>query len=87
MERLLELLYERFDRSQAFALLRDEAERSQAMAALSGALEASGMPAGMLASSEGVNLFVAVLSLRLKFPEAEAREKVRLNIAMREGQR
>jgi hypothetical protein len=87
METLLDLLFERFDRDQAFVLLRDESQRSNAMADLAGDLEIAGMPAGMLATSEGANLFVAVLSLRLKFPVGEAREKVRLNIAMREGRR
>jgi hypothetical protein len=85
MEGLLDALYTRFDRSEAMTLLRDLGERERAMRRLASELEAGGMPAGMLASPEGQNLFVAVLSLRIKFPEQEAREKVALNIAMREG--
>ena len=55
------------------------------MTELTPELVAAGMPATMFQTSEGENRFVAVLSLRLKFSEAEAREKVALNIAMREG--
>ena len=87
METLLDLLFERFDRAQAIDILRFETAREHALAQLAGDLAVSGMPAGMLDSSEGENLFVAVLSLRIKFPEAEAREKVQLNISMRESRR
>jgi hypothetical protein len=87
MESLLDLLFERYDRAQAVDILRYETARERAFAQLAGDLAMSGMPPGMLGTSEGENLFVAVLSLRIKFPEAEAREKVRLNIAMREGRR
>lgn len=85
METLLDLLFTQYERAAAMTLLRDLTERERAMTRLSVELEAAGMPAGMLASSEGQNLFVAVLSLRIKFPEHEARDKVALNIAMREG--
>jgi len=87
MEALLRLLFERYDRSSALELLRDESQRASAMTALSADLELAGMPAGALSTTEGGNLFVAVLALRLKFPEDEALEKVQLNIAMREGRR
>jgi hypothetical protein len=87
MESLLDLLFERYDRAQAIDILRYETAREQAFAELAGNLASAGMPPGMLETSEGENLFVAVLSLRIKFPEAEAREKVQLNIAMREGRR
>lgn len=85
MEALLDLLFARFERAEAMRVLRDAAERQRAMAELSSDLVAAGMPAGMLETGEGQNLFIAVLTLRLKFPRAEAREKVALNIAMREG--
>jgi hypothetical protein len=55
------------------------------MRRLSGELVTAGMPAGMLETDEGANLFVAVLALRVKFPREDALAKVRLNIAMREG--
>lgn len=84
MEALLDALFAGYERDEAMTLVRDLGERERAMKRLSFDLEAAGMPAGMLASPEGQNLFVAVLSLRIKFPEHEAREKVALNIAMRE---
>jgi hypothetical protein len=85
MATLLDLLFERFDRDAAMTLLRDPQAREQAKCQLAPVLEPTGMPSGMLATPEGQNLFVAVLSLRLKFSEEEARQKVALNIAMREG--
>ena len=85
MEKLLGLLFARFDRAQALDMLRDLGARHRAIAEIVPELVAVGMPEAMLRTPEGENLFVAVLSLRLKFPEAEAREKVALNIAMREG--
>lgn len=85
METLLSLLFARYERPDALTLLRDLDARERALADLAPQLESAGMPTGLLASSEGQNLFVAVLSLRLKFPEDEARDKVALNIAMREG--
>ncbi len=84
METLLELLLARYERPEALAILKDPYVREDAQATLAPDLEAAGMPIGMLATTEGENLFVAILALRIKFPEAEAREKVALNIAMRE---
>jgi hypothetical protein len=85
MATLLELLQARYDRPAAMELLRDLDARARALTALSSDLEAAGMPPGLLSTAEGENLFVAVLSLRLKFSEDEARQKVAMNIAMREG--
>lgn len=85
MATLLELLFASYDRPMALDMLRDITVRAQAIDALEPQLVAAGMPPGMLRSSEGENLFVAVLSLRLKFPLEEAREKVALNIRMRDG--
>jgi hypothetical protein len=85
MATLLVALFERYDRSAALDLLRDIDTRQRAIDELSPELVAAGMPESMLTTSEGQNLFVAVLSLRLKFSKAEALEKVALNIAMREG--
>ena len=84
MERLLELLYDRYDRRRAVEFLRDERARAGALADLAAELVAAGMPPEMGSSEEGQNLFVAVLTLRVKFPIEEARQKVALNIAMRE---
>ncbi len=85
MATLLELLFSRYERPAALVLLGDLNAREHAIEALVSDLEAAGMPLALLATSEGQNLFVAVLSLRLKFSEQEAHEKVALNIAMREG--
>lgn len=85
METLLDELFTRYERSEALTILRDRESRERALTELAPDLSTAGMPSGLLATSEGQNLFVAVLSLRLKFSEAEAREKVALNIAMREG--
>lgn len=82
---LLDELAQGWTRDEALTLLRDGQAQAAARDALAPRLEERGMPAGMLASDEGGNLFVAVLALRLKFPLDEARRKVELNIAMREG--
>lgn len=85
METLLDLLNADYDRPTAMSMLRDVTVRAQAITVIEGQLEGSGMAPGFLQTDAGENLFVAVLSLRIKFPIEEAREKVRLNIAMREG--
>lgn len=81
---LLEALYG-YDVPAARALLLDPAQREDARETLAPSLAAAGMPDGMLGTPEGGSLFVAVLTLRLKFPPDEARQKVERNIAMREG--
>lgn len=85
MQTLLDLLYLEYDRAQAMRMLQDEQARAEAVSVLERRLEDAGMASGLLDTDPGRNLFVAVLTLRLKFPIEEAREKVRLNIAMREG--
>jgi hypothetical protein len=85
MATLLDLLFDRFSRAEALALLRDLDARARATESLTPDLERAGLPPGMLTAQEGQNLFVAVLGLRLKFPIDEARQKVALNISMREG--
>jgi hypothetical protein len=87
METLLDLLLARYERPEALTFLQDLGARERAKGDLAVELASAGMPPGMLATPEGDNLFVAVLALRLKFPEDEAREKVALNIAMREQSR
>jgi hypothetical protein len=85
MTTLLDRFYDRYDDAAARRLLVDAGARSAAMAALGPELGQAGMPPGALVSAEGATLFVSVLTLRLKFPPDEARAKVELNIAMREG--
>jgi hypothetical protein len=87
METLLDLLLARYERPEAMSFLQDLGARERAKGVLAADLVSAGMPPDMLATPEGDNLFVAVLALRLKFPESEAREKVALNIAMREQRR
>ena len=84
METLLDLLFARYERPEALTFLQDLGARERAKGELVDELVSAGMPQAMLTTSEGDNLFVAVLALRLKFPEDEAREKVLLNISMRE---
>jgi hypothetical protein len=84
METLLDLLFARYERPEALMFLQDLEARERAKSDLVDELVPAGMPQGMLTTPEGDNLFVAVLALRLKFPEDEARDKVALNIAMRE---
>jgi len=84
METLLDLLFARYERPEALTFLQDIGARERAKGELVDELVSAGMPQAMLTTSEGDNLFVAVLALRLKFPEDEAREKVLLNISMRE---
>jgi hypothetical protein len=85
MSTLLDLLAQRYDRDQSMAMLRDEDLRDSEMRALDSALQRAGMPDGMHETHEGRSLFLAVLTLRLKFPLDEAHAKVERNIAMREG--
>lgn len=87
MVTLLELLFERYDRESCAALLVNESARNQAFADLAPELLPAGMGRDVPDCAQGRNLFVAVLTLRLRFPFEEARERVELNIAMREGRR
>jgi hypothetical protein len=85
MTTLLDRFYDRYDDAAARRLLVDAEARTAAMAALGRELGQAGMPPGVLMSAEGAGLFVSLLTLRVKFPPDEARAKVALNIAMREG--
>jgi hypothetical protein len=85
MTMLLDLFYDRYDDAAARRLVVDAGARAAAMTALGPELERAGMTPGALASAEGAALFVSVLTLRVKFPLEEARARVALNIAMREG--
>jgi hypothetical protein len=87
METLLELLFARYERPEALTVLQDLEARERAKGEMATDLESAGMKQGMLTTSEGDNLFVAVLALRLRFPQDEARDKVALNISMREQRR
>jgi hypothetical protein len=85
MSTLLDRLADGYDREQSLAMLRNEDLRNIVMQEQEAALQAVGMPDGMFDTHEGQSLFLAVLTLRLKFPLDEAHAKVERNIAMREG--
>jgi len=85
MAALLEILFVNYDRDTCLAILRDSACRDSEKLILNERLVQAGMQPKFLNSSTGDNLFLAVLGLRLKFPLEDARAKVALNIAMREG--
>ena len=80
---LLELLFDTYETADARELLTDASAREAALRALTPALLAAGATSELLASSQGDNLLMASLALRVKFPRAEARAKVQMNIAMR----
>lgn len=85
MRRCLDLLYERIDDDRARSMLRDPDLRAQTYLELATELTAHGMPEGMFQTSEGESLGLAILALRLRFPQDVGVAKVELNIAMREG--
>ena len=85
METLLDTLLRDYERDACVKMVSDPAARHAVSLAVRECLEGSGMEAGFLQTTPGDNLFVAVLGLRLKFSPDEARAKVALNIAMREG--
>jgi hypothetical protein len=84
LEKLLLILFERYDSAQIRALLQDSGQRAETIAGLRAELVAAGADVGLLDSASGENLFLAVAALRVKFPRDEALAKVRQNIAMRE---
>jgi hypothetical protein len=81
----LEILISEYEPRECSEMLRNPDERAAASAVLAPRLVAGGMLPGTLDTTAGDNLFRAILSLRIKFPADEARQKVELNIAMREG--
>ncbi len=87
MEPLLEILYEDYSATAAVRLLRDEAAREAIVPLLASTLELRGHQSDGLTASAGDGLLQGLLALRTKFPLEEAREKVRLNIAMTSGER
>ncbi|MCO5176580.1 MAG: hypothetical protein M9890_06370 [Thermomicrobiales bacterium] len=85
MRRCLEMLYDDVSDDDARQMLTNPDVRDARYAQFAPALEEAGMPVGMLASSEGQSLGVAILALRLRFPRQDGLDRVDLNIAMREG--
>jgi hypothetical protein len=86
MRDLLHLLYADFDTATAVRLLRDPDERERISGSNLRVLELRREQVET-EDSEFDNLLVALLSLRAKFTQAEALDRVELNIAMREGRR
>lgn len=84
---LLSILFEEFTTLAAVRLLRDDLAREAFLPLLAAALERRGTPGDGLAADDGDSLLQGLLALRTKFPLVEAQEKVRVNIAMRGGER
>ena len=84
---LLDILYDEYTEIAAVRLLRDGAARAAVLPLLVTALEKRTASPNGLMSATGDTLLQGLLALRAKFPWEEAREKVRLNIAMRDGER
>jgi len=87
MPPLLTILYEEYTARAAVRLLRDETAREAVVPLLAAALEQRGYASDGLTAATGDSLLQGLLALRTKFPLEEAREKVRINIAMTSGER
>lgn len=84
MRRCLEWLYDDVSDDDARHMLTNPEVREARYAEIAPTLHDAGMPVGMLESSEGQSLGVAILALRLRFPRQDGLDRVDLNIAMRE---
>lgn len=87
MSPLLTILYEDYTALAAARLLRDETAREGLVPLLAVALEQRGFASDGLTAATGDALLQGLLALRTKFPLEDAREKVRVNIAMTSGER
>lgn len=85
MRRCLEWLYDDVSDSDARQMLTNPDLRDARYAEVAPVLHDAGMPVGMLETSEGQSLGVAILALRLRFSRQDGLDRVDLNIAMREG--
>jgi len=85
MRRCLEWLYDDVSDNDARQMLTNPDLRAARYAEVTTVLQDAGMPVGMLETSEGQSLGVAILALRLRFPRQDGLDRVDLNIAMREG--
>jgi hypothetical protein len=84
MRTALDHLYANMSDKLARELLYDEAERKVAFASLRTSLLSGSLPQAIPDGELGDNLFQALLAIRIKFAPDEGRQKVELNIAMRQ---
>lgn len=87
MRLVLSVLFRDVSDGDVFMYLRDAESRSVLRANLNAGELAGGRLGQIPDGDYGDNLLQAILSLRVKFPIAEATEKLETNIAMRERRR
>jgi hypothetical protein len=87
MRTALDLLYADMSDERARELLYNEPERTTTLESLRAALNNGAPPQAIPLGDLGDNLFQALLAIRIKFPPDEGRQKVELNIAMRQRSR
>ena len=87
MRTALDHLYANMSDQRARELLYDEAERKGAFSSLRTSLLSASPPRAIPDGELGDNLFQALLAIRIKFAPDEGRQKVELNIAMRQRPR
>jgi hypothetical protein len=84
MRVVLRSLYAEWTREQAVAAIRTPDQLAALRAEIEANIDETGEPTAIPAGEYGDNLLLALLSLRVKFPESEGTEKLETNIAMRE---
>lgn len=87
MRTALNVLYADMSEERAREVLYNEPERKIALEALRAALKNGCPPQAIPTGELGDNLFQALLAIRIKFAPDEGRQKVELNIAMRQRSR
>jgi hypothetical protein len=87
MRPALDLLYDEISADQARDLLYNESKRFEMLGRVKMALLDRKPPLQISTGELGDNLFQGLLAIRVKFAPDEGRQKVELNIAMRQRSR
>jgi hypothetical protein len=87
MRTVSDLLYSDMSEERARELLYNEPDRTSTLESLRFALRNGTPPQAIPLGDFGDNLFQALLAIRIKFAPDEGRQKVELNIAMRQRSR
>jgi hypothetical protein len=87
MRTVSDLLYSDMSDDRAREVLYNEPDRTTTLESLRVALRNGTPPQAIPLGDLGDNLFQALLAIRTKFPPEEGRQKVELNIEMRERSR
>jgi hypothetical protein len=87
MRNALDVLYDAMSEERARQLLYNEPERTAALETLRTTLSGNNPPQAIPTGDLSDNLFQALLAIRIKFSPEEGRQKVELNIAMRQRPR